>query len=314
MRASVRRRLGALRRLRDGPCALHPFVSRAVKHGVETLATEEAEQPTAHAILPARSVAYPPSVPRPLPFALCLVLVACGTEPTAPPPDAPAPDVAPEAAAEVGVDVGLDAPADQPVEAGPDAAPDVVVEVGVDAAEETPLDVSAPDGAEDHPVEAGPDVAPDAPPACTAGTTRCPAGPEGIALEYCVSGMWLPSECSGFGLAGATGVCSNGDCYVCRRADGGAGCAAEPLCAADADCFRLGLGRCASGRCARRGALRCASNTDCGPWRTSTTFASCGESPRFGGAMTCGGFACTHDEMCPSAFRCDIGTGYCVAR
>lgn len=262
---------------------------------------------------------------RPLPIlaVLCLTLAACGTEPTAPPPDAPAPDAAPEAggdaAPDVGADASQDAPEDRPVEAGPDAtpdaAPDAAAEVGVDALEEAAVDAPAPDVVEDRPVEAGSDAAPP----CTAGAMRCAAS-GGATVEYCAAGAWTPGgSCPPFGVEGLAATCAMDRCYACRAAPGAAGCAATPLCADDADCYRAGLGRCTAGRCALRGPIRCTGSSDtvCNAWSTPTTRSGCTETILGGAGVVrvceTAQRLCDNDEMCPAAFRCDA-SGFCLAR
>jgi len=256
--------------------------------------------------------------PPPLAASLCLVLAACGAEPTAPPPDAPAPDAAPEvgsdATSEVGTDGSPDAPEDRPAEAGLDAL-DAAAEVGVDAAEEAAVDVPAPDAVEDRPVEAGSDAAP----SCTVGAMRCAAS-GGAAVEYCAAGAWTPGgSCPSFGVEGLAATCAMDRCYACRAATGAAGCAATPLCTEDADCYRSGLGRCASGRCALRGPIRCTGSSDtvCNAWSTPTTRSGCTETILGGvGVVRVCETAqrlCDNDEMCPAAFRCDA-SGFCFAR
>lgn len=268
---------------------------------------------------------YDRRVNRALPLlAVALLISACAPDVTLAPLDVPQADAAEDARAlEVGADAAPDAPADV---ASPDAPADVPP---VDAAApDAPADASAPDAAVDVAPDAGPDVADAAPdravadaapdvPAdaaapCADRAVRCVSG----SPEFCVSGAWVAGSCGSIAPTGATNTCAMDNCYACRRAASGTGCAAEPLCGEDADCYRMGQGRCVAGLCARMGMIACATEADCGAWQTSTTRVGCVENRNAvsgGVVMACDNTSrpCTDDAMCPRAYRCDRATGYC---
>jgi hypothetical protein len=262
---------------------------------------------------------------------LTVGLAACASDPGQPMPDVAVADASGDAleAAVDAVSPADVAPADVAV---PDAAvpdvspPDVAADVTppdagpmpdvpqVDAAipDAAPADVPAPDVAADVAADVARDAQADAGAGCVDRSVRCSGG----APEFCVAGAWVVGSCGSIAPTGATNTCAMNNCYACRRAASGSGCAAEPLCAADVDCFRMGQGRCVGGLCARMGMIACATEGDCGAWQTSTTRVGCVENRNAvtgGVVMACDNTSrpCVDDAMCPRAYRCDLASGYC---
>lgn len=263
-----------------------------------------------------------------------LLLTACGATPPPTTPDASgdaapvdvapvdvAPDAAPDAPPPPDAtppDVAVDAAPDAPVDtAAPDVAPDApppTPDGAVDVAADAAADV-APEAARDAAPTDTADAAPDATP-CVERATRC-VGTSINVVDICIGGVWVRGTCPTTALpTGAIYACTMDVCLACRRDAAGTGCAAEPLCAEDVDCYRLGLGRCVGGRCGRRGIVRCTQNSDCEAWSTSTTSEACVENAWAGAVpiMACGSAArpCNSDAMCPRSYRCDTAAGFCV--
>lgn len=307
-------------------CMLRSFDRGAAGCGAETERREKLEHATGSGI-PAPGM---PPYDRPVTrstwiLATLLLLPACAPDVTLAPLDVPQADTAEDARAP---DVGADAAA-LPDVAAPDASPPDVPPVDA-AAPDAPADVSTPDAPEDVARDASPDVADAAPdravadaapdatadvaPPCAERAVRCVGG----SPEFCVSGAWVAGSCGSTAPTGATNTCAMDNCYACRRAASGTGCAAEPLCAEDVDCYRMGRGRCVAGLCARMGMIACAIEADCGAWQTSTTRVGCVENRNAVGggvAMACNNTSrpCVDDAMCPRAYRCDLASGYCRA-
>lgn len=274
---------------------------------------------------------------RPAALALVALLSACASDPGDGPADASSDTSADVAAVDVsdarGGDVtdaaqdtpAVDAPADVASDAGGDAAdvssPDVVSvdgghDAGADAGDALPSDApsDASTDASDA-ADAGTDAPTDAA-ACVEGAVRCDGT---LTAQTCRGGVWVSTTCRGFSAARNTyEVCYAGACFDCNAGDGGVGCSLDPpLCQTDAECYSNGRGRCVLGRCARRGPVECATDTDCEVW---APFSSDGCS-----AATIAGRAtrvcsagnatrCTVDAMCPDLYRCDTATGFCARR
>jgi len=273
---------------------------------------------------------------RPAALALVALLSACASDPGDGPADASSDTSADVAAVDVsdarGGDVtdaaqdtpAVDAPADVASDAGGDAAdvssPDVVSvdgghDAGADAGDALPSDAPS-DASTDvsDAADAGTDAPTDAV-ACQERSVRC----SGAATEFCVGGVWVVGSCGSLGPVGTANTCAMGNCYACRRSDSGAGCASEPLCATDDDCFTIGRGQCVGGLCARRGFVRCATiGAQCDAWLTTSSSATCATTTVDGRSETvcggAGGALCTDDAMCPRNLRCEAASGFCVAR
>lgn len=148
---------------------------------------------------------------------------------------------------------------------------------------------------------------------CVENAVRCA---DSRTVETCVVGVWYPTACARYNAATSSlEECVAGACYFCTALDGGAGCSfSPPLCTTNEACYRRGGGQCVDGRCAPRGPVECATQTDCVVWTWGTGSPECAEAVvERRRTRVCGTVRrCTGDPMCPIGYRCDVTSGFCA--